>query len=63
MYEDICRQAKVYGKHHTPDLWLESIMNVAASDVQRVAEKMLASKPSFVAIGPTDSSDLEVPTF
>jgi len=63
VYEDICRQAKVYGKHHTPDQWLESIMNVTANDVQRVAKNMLANKPSFVAIGPTDSSDLQLPTF
>jgi len=63
VFEDVCRQAKVYGQHHTPDKWLESIMNVTASDVQRVAQKMLASKPSLVAIGPTDSADLEVPKF
>jgi len=63
VYEDICRQAKVYGRHHTPDQWLQSIMNVTASDVQRVAQKMLACKPGLVAIGPTDSSDLEVPKF
>jgi len=63
VFEDICRQAKVYGQHHTPDQWLESIMNVTASDVQRVAQKMLASKPSLVAIGPTDSADLETPKF
>jgi len=63
VYEDICRQTRVYGQHLTPDMWLERIMNVTANDVQRVAQKMLASKPSFVAIGPTDSSDLEVPKF
>jgi len=63
VYEDICRQAKVYGRHHTPDQWLQSIMNVTASDVQRVAQKMLACKPGLVAIGPNDSSDLEVPKF
>ena len=63
VYEDICRQVKVYGKHYTPEKWLESIMNVTATDVQRVAQKMLASKPGLVVIGPNDSADLEVPKF
>jgi len=63
VFEDICRQAKVYGKHKTPEMWLEAIANVTANDVQRVAQKMMACKPGFVAIGPTDSADLEVPKF
>jgi len=63
VYEDICRQAKVYGQHYGPEKWLESIMNVTATDVRRVAQKMLASKPGLVVVGPNNSADVEVPKF
>lgn len=63
VFEDICRQTKVYGKHRTPDQWLGDIMKVTAEDVQRVAKKMLTSKPSLVAVGPEAPMHLEPPKF
>jgi len=63
VFEDICRQIKVYGEHKTPDMWLDQIQKVTGEDVQRVAQKMLASKPTVVAIGPTDPSSLVAPSF
>lgn len=55
IFEDICRQVQVYGHHKTPNEWHEMIMAVTADDVQRVAERMLKSKPTLVAVG-TDIS-------
>jgi processing peptidase subunit alpha len=58
IFEDMCRQTKVYGTHRTPDMWLEVISKVTASDVQRVAQKMLLSKPAVVAISPKNLAEL-----
>jgi len=63
VFEDICRQTKVYGSHKTPDQWLDDIMKVTAEDVQRVAKKMLQSKPTLVAVGPEAPMHLEAPKF
>jgi processing peptidase subunit alpha len=63
VFEDICRQIKVYGEHKTPDMWLDQIQKVTGEDVRRVAQKMLSCKPTVVAIGPTDPCGLVAPTF
>jgi len=63
VFEDICRQIKVYGEHRTPDMWLDQIQKVTGQDVQRVAQKMLKCKPTVVAIGPTDPTNLTAPSF
>jgi len=60
VFEDICRQTKVYGTHRTPEMWMDMIAKVTTSDVQRVAQKMLVSKPAVVVIGPTDLSDIDI---
>merc|ERR1712014_505184 len=60
IFEDICRQVQVYGEHRTPNQWHDQINKITAKDVQRVAQKMLKSKPSLVAIGPDIS---EVPMY
>merc|ERR1719245_2488903 len=51
IFEDICRQVQVYGEHRTPNQWHDQINKITAKDVQRVAAKMLKSKPTLVAIG------------
>lgn len=55
IFEDMCRQTKVYGIHRTPDMLLEAITKVTAGDVQRVAQNMLmlTPKPAVVCLSST----------
>jgi len=52
-FEDVARQAAVYGLYRSPSEWQPEIMSVTADDVQRVAQRMLKTDPTLVAVGPT----------
>jgi processing peptidase subunit alpha len=49
--EDIGRQVMTYGKIQTPEEISNLIEKVTEQDLQRVAQKMLATPPSIAAIG------------
>ena len=51
MFEDIVRQTLAQGTRKRPEHYIDLIEAIQVSDVNRVAEKMLASKPAVAAIG------------
>lgn len=52
LFEDIARQVAMWGEHREPAYWQNLISKVTAADVQRVAKKMLSSKPTLLNVGP-----------
>jgi len=58
-FEDVARQAAVYGTVKSPEEWQPIIEAVTAQDVQRVAQKMIKTSPTIVSSGPDLSN---VPT-
>merc|ERR1719499_310352 len=55
VFEDLARQVLSNGERKQPEYYIERIEAVTAQDLNRVAEKMLASKPSVAAIGSLDN--------
>merc|ERR1719460_424133 len=51
IFEDVARQVLAQGKRERPEHYIEKINKISAEDLQRIAEKMLTSKPSIAAIG------------
>lgn len=51
LFEDIARQTCVYGEHREPAFWKAMVEKVTAEDVQRVAAKMMKSKPTLLNVG------------
>ncbi|OQV13683.1 Mitochondrial-processing peptidase subunit alpha [Hypsibius exemplaris] len=51
IFEDIGRQVLAYGHRKTAKTLLEQIDSVTAEDIQRVAERMLRTKPSVACLG------------
>ncbi len=64
IFEDIVRQTLSQGKRKKPEHYMDLIGQVTVKDVNRVADKMLSSKPSIAAIGDLrhlpDYKDLEL---
>jgi len=50
-FEDVARQAAVYGTVKSPEEWQPIIEAVTAQDVQRVAQKMIKTTPTLVSAG------------
>ena len=59
VFEDIARQVLAQGKRENPETYIQKIRDVNVDDINRIATKMLASKPSIAAIGSLD----ELPEF
>lgn len=59
IFEDLARQVLAQGHREEPEKYIQKINQVTPQDIQRVAEKMLRSKPSVAAIGTLD----ELPDF
>jgi len=59
VFEDIARQVLAQGKRENPETYIQKIRDVNIDDINRIATKMLASKPSIAAIGSLD----ELPEF
>ncbi|CAD6184449.1 unnamed protein product [Caenorhabditis auriculariae] len=54
MFEDLARQVLGHGTRRRPDDYAAKIENVTNSDIIRIAERMLATKPSLVGYGELD---------
>ena len=54
IYEDIARQVLAQGSRLQPEKYIQKISDVKIEDVNRIAAKMLQSKPSVAAIGNLD---------
>ena len=55
IFEDIARQVLAQNQRQEPEKYIEKIRKIKAEDINRIAEKMLASKPSVAAIGNLDN--------
>ncbi|XP_076455236.1 mitochondrial-processing peptidase subunit alpha-like [Babylonia areolata] len=51
VFEDIGRQVLASGKRHQPSYYYDEIGKITESDIQRVANRMLKSKPAVAAYG------------
>ena len=51
VFEDVARHVLSQGKRNRPEYYIEQIDAVTSKDLNRIAEKMLSSKPSVAAIG------------
>ncbi|XP_030382023.1 mitochondrial-processing peptidase subunit alpha [Scaptodrosophila lebanonensis] len=51
VFEDVGRQVLVTGKRKRPEHFINEIEKVSASDIQRVAQRILSSPPSVAARG------------
>ena len=51
VFEDIGRQVLATGHRVRPEEFMEKIRAVKAEDIQRIASRMLRSKPSVAALG------------
>lgn len=51
IFEDVARQVLAQGKREHPHHYISKIEAITMSDIKKVADKMLASKPSVAAIG------------
>ena len=51
IFEDIARQVLAQGHRQEPEKYIQKIDDVTVNDINRIASKMLASKPSVAAIG------------
>lgn len=64
IFEDIARQVLANGRREEPEKYIQKINEVTVKDINRIAAKMLASKPSVAAIGDLkelpDFSDIEL---
>lgn len=54
VFEDIARQVLAQGQREDPEVYIQKISDVTVDDINRIAAKMLASKPSVAAIGTLD---------
>jgi len=59
VFEDIARQVLAQGQREDPENYIQKINDVTVDDINRIAKKMLSSKPSVAAIGTLD----ELPDF
>lgn len=51
VFEDVARQVLTSGTRKDPNFYIDAIGNVEEEDIQRVAKRMLKSKPSVAALG------------
>ena len=51
IFEDIARQVLAQGSRMDPEKYIQKISDVSVDDINRIAAKMLSSKPSVAAIG------------
>ena len=51
IFEDLARQVLAQGVRQRPEHYIEKINSVRKEDINRIAKKMLTSKPSVAAIG------------
>ena len=51
MFEDVARQVLASGSRKPATYYIEAIERVTEKDIQRVAARMLRSKPSVAALG------------
>ena len=51
IFEDIGQQVLATGEWKRPDIFMEKIHTIKAEDIQRIAKRMLCSKPAVVALG------------
>ena len=51
VFEDIGRQVLATGERKRPEEFMEKIRAIKAEDIQRIASRMLRSKPSVAALG------------
>lgn len=54
IFEDIARQVLSQGHREDPETYIQKINQVTVKDIQRIAGKMLMSKPAVAAIGNLD---------
>jgi processing peptidase subunit alpha len=59
VFEDIARQVLATGKRKQTEEFIDKIRSITAEDIQRVASRMLKTKPSVAALG--DLRRLESP--
>ena len=59
VFEDIARQVLAQGNRENPENYIQKIHDVTVDDINRIAKKMLSSRPSVAAIGSLD----ELPGF
>ena len=64
IFEDIARQVLAQGKREDPENYIHKINAVTIQDIQRIASKMLTTKPAVAAIGTLselpDYADIEL---
>lgn len=51
VFEDIGRQVLATGKRKQTEEFIDKICSIQADDIQRVASRMLRTKPSVAALG------------
>lgn len=51
IFEDVARQVLAQGQRERPEHYIEKISKITGEDIQRIADKMLTSKPSVAAVG------------
>lgn len=51
VFEDIARQVLATGKRKQTEEFIDKIRSITAEDIQRVASRMLKTKPSVAALG------------
>ena len=51
IFEDLARQVLAQGIRQKPEHYIEKINQITKDDINRIAKKMLTSKPSVAAIG------------
>lgn len=51
VFEDIGRQVLATGKRKRTEEFIDKIRSITAEDIQRVASRMLRTKPSVAALG------------
>ena len=52
VFEDIARQVLAQGKRENPETYIQKIRDVNVDDINRIATKMLASKPKACLSNP-----------
>ena len=55
IFEDIARQVLAQGGREDPEKYIQKISDVKVDDINRIAGKMLSTKPSVAAIGTLDT--------
>jgi len=51
IFEDLARQVLAQGKRESAEHYIEKIQKISHADIKRIADRMLASKPSVAATG------------